>query len=56
MSKNKAELFHFGLYGKREDKYNFLNGNSTKSVWIWLFEGVGKIPLLWSLDSHTYYV
>ncbi len=33
MSKNKtAQIFHFDLYGKREDKYDFLNENSIASV------------------------
>ena len=32
MSKNKAQIFHFDLYGKREDKYNFLNENTLASV------------------------
>jgi len=31
-SKNKAQIFHFDLYGKREEKYNFLNDNSLKSI------------------------
>ena len=33
MSKNKlAEVFHFNLYGKRNDKYNFLEENSMGSI------------------------
>lgn len=32
MSKNKAQIFHFDLYGKREDKYEFLNENTLASV------------------------
>jgi predicted helicase len=33
MSKDKlAQVFHFDLYGKREDKYEFLNGNSLASI------------------------
>lgn len=32
MSKNKTQIFHFDLYGKREDKYNFLNENTLASV------------------------
>ncbi len=34
MAKNKqlAQVFHFDLYGKREDKYDFLNENSIASV------------------------
>lgn len=27
-----AKVFHFDLYGKRDDKYNFLNQNSIKTV------------------------
>ena len=33
MSKEKlAQVFHFDLYGKREDKYDFLNENSINSI------------------------
>ncbi|MFC5284797.1 type ISP restriction/modification enzyme [Pedobacter alpinus] len=33
MSKDKlAQVFHFDLYGKREDKYDFLNDNSLDSI------------------------
>jgi predicted helicase len=33
MSKDKlAQVFHFDLYGKREEKYNFLNNNSLESI------------------------
>ncbi|MCZ2339012.1 MAG: hypothetical protein LC127_12660 [Chitinophagales bacterium] len=32
MKNKKAQVFHFDLYGKREDKYNFLNENSVKSI------------------------
>ena len=34
MSKDKkpAQVFHFDLYGKREDKYKFLNENSLSSI------------------------
>jgi len=33
MSKDKlAQVFHFDLYGKREDKYNFLNDNDLKDI------------------------
>ncbi len=33
MSKKKvAQVFHFDLYGKREDKYDFLNQNSINSI------------------------
>jgi hypothetical protein len=33
MSKNKnAQVFHFDLYGKREEKYNFLLENNLKTV------------------------
>jgi predicted helicase len=33
MSKDKlAQVFHFDLYGKRDDKYNFLNENSLNSI------------------------
>lgn len=33
MSKDKlAQVFHFDLYGKREDKYEFLNGNSIATT------------------------
>lgn len=31
-NKNNAQIFHFDLYGKREDKYNFLNENTLASV------------------------
>jgi len=31
-NKKKAQVFHFNLYGKREDKYDFLNRNSVKSI------------------------
>ena len=30
--KKQAEVFHFDLYGKRDDKYNFLNQNSIGSI------------------------
>ncbi len=33
MSKNKlAQVFHFDLYGKREDKYDFLANNSISTI------------------------
>ncbi len=33
MSKKKlAQVFHFDLYGKREEKYRFLNENSIKTI------------------------
>jgi len=33
MSKNKhAQVFHFDLYGKREDKYDFLNQQSIDGI------------------------
>lgn len=32
MKNKKAQVFHFDLYGKREDKYNFLNENSLQSI------------------------
>ena len=33
MSKNKpAKVFHFDLYGRREDKYDFLSQQSIDSV------------------------
>ena len=33
MSKEKlAQVFHFDLYGKREDKYDFLNENSMNTI------------------------
>ena len=33
MSKEKlAQVFHFDLYGKREDKYDFLNENSINTI------------------------
>ncbi|KHJ38628.1 putative helicase [Pedobacter glucosidilyticus] len=33
MNKDKlAQVFHFDLYGKRDDKYNFLNENSLESI------------------------
>lgn len=32
MKNKKAQVFHFDLYGKREDKYDFLNENSLKSI------------------------
>jgi predicted helicase len=31
-SKKLAKVFHYDLYGKREDKYKFLNDNSLNSV------------------------
>ncbi|MBS1549930.1 MAG: DUF559 domain-containing protein [Bacteroidetes bacterium] len=35
MAKKPAQIFHFDLYGKREDKYNFLDENSITSIdWI----------------------
>lgn len=30
--KKPAQIFHFDLYGKREDKYDFLNENSVSSI------------------------
>ncbi|GEM56209.1 hypothetical protein B0A58_09220 [Flavobacterium branchiophilum NBRC 15030 = ATCC 35035] len=30
--KKPAQIFHFDLYGKREDKYDFLNENSLSSI------------------------
>lgn len=32
MAKKQAQVFHFDLYGKREDKYDFLNENSIGSI------------------------
>ena len=33
MNKNKpAQVFHFDLYGKREEKYDFLNQQSIESI------------------------
>lgn len=32
MAKKPAQVFHFDLYGKREDKYNFLIENSIASI------------------------
>ncbi len=32
MTKKPAQVFHFDLYGKREDKYSFLNENSIKTI------------------------
>jgi predicted helicase len=32
MNKNLAQVFHFDLYGKREDKYNFLTENSLSTI------------------------
>ncbi len=32
MKKNKAQIFHYDLYGKREEKYEFLNENSIHSI------------------------
>lgn len=32
MNKSKAQVFHFDLYGKREEKYDFLNENSIGSI------------------------
>ncbi len=29
---NKTQVFHFDLYGKREDKYNFLTKNSLDTI------------------------
>lgn len=31
-TKNKAKILHFDLYGKREDKYDFLDNNSLESI------------------------
>ncbi len=31
-NKKPAQIFHFDLYGKREDKYDFLNENSLSSI------------------------
>jgi len=31
-NKKKAQVFHFDLYGKREDKYAFLNENSVTTI------------------------
>ncbi len=32
MKKNKAQVFHYDLYGKREGKYEFLNKNNIHSI------------------------
>lgn len=32
MTKKPAQIFHFDLYGKREDKYDFLNENAMKTI------------------------
>ena len=32
MTKKPAQVFHFDLYGKRDDKYSFLNENSIKTI------------------------
>lgn len=32
MKKNKAQVFHYDLYGKREEKYDFLHENSIHSI------------------------
>ncbi|MFT4061600.1 MAG: hypothetical protein QM642_04500 [Edaphocola sp.] len=32
MPKKQAQIFHFDLYGKREEKYDFLNENSLASI------------------------
>lgn len=32
MTKKPAQVFHFDLYGKREDKYTFLNENSMQTI------------------------
>jgi predicted helicase len=32
MNKKPAQVFHFDLYGKREDKYNFLTENSLSTI------------------------
>ncbi len=32
MTKKPAQVFHFDLYGKRDDKYDFLNENSMKTI------------------------
>ncbi len=32
MTNKQAEIYHFDLYGKREDKYDFLNNNSIDSI------------------------
>ncbi len=41
MSKEKlARVFHFDLYGKREDKYDFLSNNSISTIaWNFYFGG-----------------
>ncbi len=31
-NKTQTQIFHFDLYGKREEKYNFLNDNNLKSI------------------------
>ena len=31
-NKKLAQVYHFDLYGKREEKYNFLNDNSLGSI------------------------
>ena len=33
-NKNLAQVFHYDLYGKRQDKYNFLDANSISSI-VW---------------------
>lgn len=32
MANKHAQIFHFDLYGKREDKYLFLKENSVKTI------------------------
>ena len=32
MIKKPAQVFHFDLYGKRDDKYTFLSENSMKTI------------------------
>ncbi len=64
-NKKLAQVFHFDLYGKREEKYDFLNENSIKSIpWNELepnepnyflinknFEGRGKYEKGFKLDE-----
>ncbi len=32
MARKKSQVFHFDVYGKRDEKYNFLNENSIRSI------------------------
>jgi hypothetical protein len=55
MNKKPAQVFHFDLYGKREDKYNFLTENSISSIdWTELSGEIRQIHLLESPVVEQY--